>query len=258
MVSHESSYLRVSWPKDGVAELGNIHAFTTLKSGGISNGDFKEFNLATHVGDDIEAVNANRKKLLEDLQLPAQPLWLEQVHSNKVICADDFTSSITRQDALQADASFSRKKGVVCSVMTADCLPVFFCNSAGTEVAVAHAGWRGLHAGIISNTVRAMKSSPEELLVTLGPAIGPAVFEVGEDVLSAFVEKNTINEAAFISTRPGHYLCDIYQLARNELAVLGVDKVSGGNHCTYSENQLFYSYRKQKITGRMANLIWMT
>ena len=142
--------------------------------------------------------------------------------------------------------------------MTADCLPVFICNNSGTEIAVVHAGWRGLHAGIISNTVTAMKSQPEELLVALGPAIGPAVFEVGEEVFSAFVDKNNINESAFVSNKPGHYLCDLYQLARNELFSLGVDKVSGGDYCTYSEETLFYSFRKQEITGRMANLIWMT
>lgn len=257
------SYLSVSWPACDVANLSNVHAVTTLRSGGVSSGDFSAFNLAGHVGDDSRAVKANRKKLVKDLQLPAEPVWLEQVHSNTVICADDIFPDSGLQKPLQektfqADASFSRNKGVVCTVMTADCLPVFICNNSGTEIAVAHAGWRGLHAGIISNTVAAMRSQPEELLVALGPAIGPAVFEVGEEVFSAFVNKNDTNESAFVSNTPGHYLCDIYQLARNELISLGVNKVSGGDHCTYREDSLFYSFRKQKITGRMASLIWMT
>jgi len=255
---NKKSYLRVSWPASRSAKLSNVHALTTLRNGGVSSGDFSDYNLATHVGDDLQAVKTNREKLIKDLQLPAEPVWLEQVHSNTVICAHELNANAASQTGIQADASFSHKKGVVCAVMTADCLPIFFCNSSATEVAVAHAGWRGLHAGIISNTIEAMKSRADELLVVLGPAIGPAVFEVGEEVFSAFVAKDSLNEAAFTINKKGHYLCDIYRLARNELVSLGVDKISGGEHCTYSESELFYSYRKQKNTGRMASLIWMS
>ncbi len=247
----QPSYLAVNWSN----EPRNVHACTTLRMGGVSKGDCSEYNLATHVGDDLQAVNTNRLKLVEDLQLPSEPVWLDQVHSNKVISADVYASS---QSIVQADASVSGSKGVVCAVLTADCLPIFFCNQSATEVAVAHAGWRGLHAGIISNTVKAMKSLANEIQVSLGPAIGPEVFEVGEDVFSAFVDKNSMNKSAFVATKKGHYLCNIYQLARIELHSVGIEQITGGDYCTYTENMKFYSYRRQQNTGRMASLIWLT
>ena len=253
----DKAYLSVSWPEDNAITSASVHAVTTLRAGGVSTGDFSEFNLAMHVGDEPQAVKINRSRLIEDLQLPAEPLWLEQVHSNSVVVADDLKKSAALPAVIQADASISRSRGLVCAVMTADCLPVFFCNLSGTEVAVAHAGWRGLHAGIIANTVAAMFSPVSEIMVSFGPAIGPDVFEVGEDIFSAFVEKDDLNRSAFTENRRGHYLCDIYQLARNELLSLGIEKISGGGYCTYSEDQLFYSYRKQKNTGRMASLIWI-
>ena len=254
-----SFYLPASWPdsettKQLSVKPANVHAYTTLRSGGFSTAGYSEFNLADHVDDDPQAVVKNRAKLVEDLSLPSEPAWLEQVHSNKVIRADDLSAGQT----VQADASFTSKQAVVCVVMTADCLPVFICNQAGTEVAVAHAGWRGLHAGIITNTVKAMNSAADELLVSLGPAIGAREFEVGEDVLHAFVDKNSANKSAFVATKKGHYLCDIYQLARIELQSLGVKKIAGGDCCTYREEQRFYSYRRQQKTGRMASLIWFT
>jgi len=236
-----------------------VFATTTLINGGVSKGDFSEYNLAAHVGDDPKAVMANRLKLFEDLQLPSEPVWLEQVHSNIVVNINELVDvKTTATGVIQADASVSRRKGEVCVVMTADCLPVFFCNQNGTEVAVAHAGWRGLHAGIISNTIKAMFSSPDEILVSLGPAIGPQAFEVGNEVFEAFVTKNSLNSSAFVATTKGHYLCDIYQLARIELQALGVNKIAGENYCTYSEDQRFYSFRRQQTTGRMASLIWLS
>jgi hypothetical protein len=249
----KASYLAADWPQTSLKKPENVHAFTTLRNGGFSSGDYEEYNLAMHVGDELQSVNSNRTKLREDLCLPAEPVWLEQVHSNTVICADD----VAANNIVQADASFSRKKGVVCAVMTADCLPVFFCDQAGAEVAVAHAGWRGLHAGIISNTVAAMQTPADEILVSLGPAIGPQAFEVGEEVLHAFVSKNSLNKTAFVATTEGHYLCDIYQLAHIELQSTGIRLVAGGDYCTYSETQRFFSYRKQPNTGRMASLIWL-
>ena len=256
---NSSFYLAASWPdsdssKHVSARPANVHACTTLRSGGFSTAGYSEFNLADHVDDDPQAVIKNRAKLVEDLSLPSEPAWLEQVHSNKVICADDFTAGQTAQ----ADASYTSKPAVVCVVMTADCLPVFICNQAGTEVAVAHAGWRGLHAGVITNTVKAMNSAADELMVSLGPAIGAEEFEVGEEVLHAFVDKNSANTSAFVATKKGRYLCDIYQLARIELQSLGVKKIAGGDCCTYREEQRFYSYRRQQKTGRMASLIWFT
>ena len=250
-----SSYLSLNW----LDKPENVQAYTSLIAGGYSTGDYSQYNLATHVGDDLQAVKANRVKLLEDLGLPSEPVWLEQVHSNKVVCIDELDDSKTTAPVvIQADASVSRKKGAVCTVLTADCLPVFFCNQNGTEVAVAHAGWRGLHAGIISNTIKAMFSSPDEILVSLGPAIGPQVFEVGDEVFEAFVTKNSLNSSAFVATTKGHYLCNIYQLARIELESLGVVQIAGENYCTYSEPQRFYSYRRQKNTGRMASVIWLS
>jgi len=247
---NELSYLPVSWPN----KPENVSAVTTLISGGTSKGAFSEYNLAAHVGDAAAAVIANRAKLVDDLRLPSKPVWLEQVHSNKVIYVKE---PVAYDPAPRADASISASPGVVCVVMTADCLPVFFCDEAGSEVAVAHAGWRGLHAGIISNTVKAMQSAAEKIQVSLGPAIGAENFEVGEDVFQAFVEKNRLNESTFVATTKNHYLCDIYQLARIELQSLGIDKIAGGEFCTYRDREQFYSFRRQPSTGRMASLIWL-
>ncbi len=246
---NKTSYLPAVWPN----KPENVLATTTLRQGGSSRDNFSEYNLAGHVGDEPEAVKANRSQLVSELQLAAEPVWLEQVHSNKVICADDVVAG----KIVQADASVSRQQGVVCAVMTADCLPVFFCNQAGTEVAVAHAGWRGLHKGILTNTVKTMQSSADEIQISLGPAIGPQHFEVGQEVFHAFVSKNSVNETAFVATKKNHYLCDICQLARIELQQAGVNKISGGGYCTFSEEDRFYSYRRQQTTGRMASLIWL-
>jgi len=268
----ESSYLQVSWPGFRIGEApvsaaahpARVHAVTTLKSGGYSTGDFSQFNLATHVGDDIKAVNKNRSKLREDLNLPAEPVWLDQIHSNEVYRASDRVSDKPgdkKSVIVKADASTTDEQGVVCVALTADCLPVFICNESATEVAVVHAGWRGLHQGIITNTIQEMHSNPDELLISLGPAIGPQAFEVGGDVYTAFVEKQANNKTAFVASEnaAGHqrFLCDIYQLARNELLMLGIDRVAGGEHCTYTDTSQFYSYRRSPNTGRMASLIWL-
>ncbi|MBL4712280.1 MAG: peptidoglycan editing factor PgeF [Gammaproteobacteria bacterium] len=259
----KQAYLPISWPERWHDSLGHVHAITTLIKGGCSTGDFATFNLATHVGDDLVSVVNNRKKLQTDCKLQTTPAWLEQVHGKKIICADERIDTYANQQhgdsktLPQADASFTQTKGVVCAALTADCLPVFFCNKTGTEVAVAHAGWRGLHAGIITNTVKAMSSPVADLLVSLGPAIGAQAFEVGTDVFRAFVDANHQNERAFVATSDGHYLCDIYQLARIELCALGINEITGGDYCTYGDEQLFYSFRRQQTTGRMANLIWM-
>jgi YfiH family protein len=245
----QDCYLPASWTE----KPENVHAVTTLRAGGVSTGDYSEYNLAMHVGDEPQSVRDNRIKLIEDLLLPSEPHWLDQVHSNKVIRVEDQMAS---ELPVQADASVSSVKGMVCAVLTADCLPVFFCDQAGTEVAVAHAGWRGLHAGILSQTVKAMRSPASDILVSLGPAIGPQSFEVGEEVFQAFVEKNESNKKAFLATTKDHYLCDIYELARLELRSLGIDAIAGGDFCSYRESHRFYSYRRQQNTGRMASLIW--
>lgn len=253
-LNSSDTYLKIKFSESPL----NVNAYTTLRTGGFSTGDYNAYNLAVHVGDNEATVNKNRAKLVDDLALPAEPVWLDQVHSNRVIRINKNESiKTTGNSLLQADASVTSDKGVVCTVMTADCLPVFFCNKTGTEVAVAHAGWRGLHAGIISNTLKSMSSSVEDTLVSLGPAIGPKFFQVGEEVRQAFVEKKQINREAFVQTSTKHYLCDIYKLAKIELYSAGVTNVESDSFCTYDDSDKFYSFRKQKKTGRMVSLIWL-
>ena len=249
-----TSYLPMNFSDKPV----NVRACTTLVNGGFSTGNYSEYNLATHVGDDLDVVNRNREKLIEDLSLPSEPIWLDQIHSDTVVHVDENTAmKSSNNNLLQGDASVTKIKGIVCAVLTADCLPVFFCNQSGSEVAIAHAGWRGLHAGVISKTIAAMSSSIDEILVSLGPAIGPDAFEVGEEVMQAFVKKDRLNAVAFVKVSDGYYLCDIYKLARVELRSAGVSRVDDSNYCTFSDNNRFYSYRRQEETGRMASLIWL-
>jgi len=247
------AYLYADWP----GKPANVHAVTTLRAGGYSTGPYSSFNLAAHVEDDPQAVGANRARLVEDLCLPSKPVWLNQVHGDSVIRL----TNAAMNETPDADASLTQTAGVVCAVMTADCLPVFFASEAGDEVAIAHAGWRGLHGGVISATLAAMDTSAERTLAFLGPAIGPLAFEVGEEVYQAFHDKSPENDVAFTPSadRDGsqHFLCDIYQLARLECASLGVRAVSGGGMCSYTDNERFYSYRRLQTTGRMASLIWM-
>jgi len=236
-------YLSPDWPAPA-----NIHAATTLRTGGVSCGAYSSLNPATHVGDNAGLVKQNRQIIKELLSLPAEPVWLDQIHSNQAVPA------VKTESLQQADASYTSESGVVCAVMTADCLPLLVCNSDGTHVAAIHAGWRGLLAGVIGNTISAMQV--QDLLVWLGPAIGPGCFEVGAEVRAAFLEKSSAFIKAFKEQSNGRWLADIYQLARIDLAALGVDKVYGGNFCTVTEHERFYSYRRDKETGRMATLIW--
>jgi YfiH family protein len=227
----------------------NVHAVMTTRNGGVSKLPYDSFNLATHVDDDLENVLENRRLLKTELSLPNEPFWLEQIHSNVVVEAS------TNLVLPQADASFSDKKDVVCVVMTADCLPVLMCSTDGTQIAAVHAGWRGLESGIISNTVAALKT--KDLIVWLGAAIGAERFKVGDDVREAFLKKSVNYAAAFKICEKG-WLADIYQLARIELAHLGITKIYGGEFCTMTDTECFYSYRREKQTGRMATLIWRT
>jgi YfiH family protein len=237
------NWLEPNWPAPA-----NVHAATTLRGGGVSQGVYSSLNLATHVGDEPCPVQQNREWLTRRLALPAEPLWLEQVHGNHVVDADGVHNTLT------ADASVTHQAGVVCAVLTADCLPVLFCAEDGQSIAAAHAGWRGLLAGILSNTLSAMQTN--NVLVWLGPAIGPNCFEVGAEVREAFVQKNARFAAAFTAHGPTQYLADIYQLARIELMSVGVTKLYGGNFCTVTDQERFFSYRRDRQTGRMATLIW--
>lgn len=237
----------------------NIHAAMTLRTGGVSCGPFASLNPATHVNDDLNAVRENRAIIKQMLDLPSEPVWLEQIHSNIVVQADQvrvMTASPLEdwQSYKVADASFTSQSNVVCTVLTADCLPLAFCSKDGKKIAAVHAGWKGLLAGIITNTVTALETN--ELLVWLAPAIGPEKFEVGEEVRELFIGKNPDFAAAFRPHTPQKWLADIYQLARIELAGLGVTQIVGGDRCTVSDPARFYSYRRDNSTGRMATLIW--
>ncbi|MDH5648872.1 MAG: peptidoglycan editing factor PgeF [Gammaproteobacteria bacterium] len=228
-----------------------VRALTTTRAGGVSRSPWESFNLADHVGDDPASVLANRKRLGESAGLPAEPVWLNQVHGVAVVDA-----AVTRR-GVSADGSFSRQPGVVCAVMTADCLPVFLCDDKASSVAVLHAGWRGLAQGIIETGVAAMAVPTTNLMAWLGPAIGPLSFEVGEEVRQAFLDHSDEAARAFQPGSEGKWLADIYALARLRLQRLGVNRVSGGNFCTFQEGGRFFSYRRDNQCGRMASLIWL-
>lgn len=240
-------FITADWPAPS-----NVHAVTTTRIGGSSFAPYASFNLAEHVEDDAIAVTENRARLRELLLLPSDPVWLTQVHGNRMIDAADQNAD------RRADASMSNTPGIVCSVMTADCLPVLLCNTAGTRVAAAHAGWRGLLAGVIEQTIEAMQTDNDELMVWLGPAIGPQSYEVGAEVRETFLLINQASEAAFKPTGESKWLMDIYALARLRLGDMGITNIHGGDLCTYSDAERFYSYRRDGVTGRMASLIWMS
>lgn len=242
-------WIEPDWPAPA-----NVHAVTTTRHGGASQPPFDSFNLATHVGDDIQRVLANRRLLSDLLDLPAEPAWLDQVHG-----CDAVEAGRVREEC-RADAVFSRQPGQVCAVLTADCLPILLCNRAGTEVAAVHAGWRGLAGGVIESVLAGLRSGPAEIIAWLGPAIGPRAFEVGEEVRQAFLEQPCHQpqaEQAFKPGRAGRWQADLYQLARQRLAAQGVTGIYGGSRCTFTESGMFYSYRRDGVTGRMASLIWI-
>ncbi len=229
-----------------------IKAYTTTRLGGYSQAPYKGLNLAYHVGDDPKIVLANRAALIKNLKIPSQPVWLNQVHGIQTVTANSSNIHCT------ADAAFSTKCGQVCIVMTADCLPVLFCNRAGTRVAAAHAGWRGLVGGVLEACIQHLDIPIQEILVWLGPAIGPKAFEVGEEVRESFINFLPQATEAFTAHGHGHWLADLYLLAHQRLAHQGISAVFGGDFCTYTDTKHFYSYRRNKITGRMASLIWIS
>ncbi|MBK4716419.1 MULTISPECIES: purine nucleoside phosphorylase YfiH [Tenebrionibacter/Tenebrionicola group] len=228
-----------------------VGACSSTRSGGVSVAPWDSMNLGAHCGDNTTHVEENRRRFYEAAGLPSQPVWLEQVHGTTVLSLNDKPPLSKR-----ADASYTNKRGVVSAVMTADCLPVLFCNIAGTEVAAAHAGWRGLCGGVLENTIACFRDSPENIMAWLGPAIGPGAFEVGSEVREAFIEKEAKSSAAFCPAGKKYY-ADIYLLARQRLSNLGVCQIYGGERCTFSEKEEFFSYRRDRITGRMASFIWL-
>jgi YfiH family protein len=228
-----------------------VQAVVTSRHGGVSRGTYASMNPADHVGDDPAAVAANRQRLEQRLRLPAAPAWLQQVHGTRVVDA----ASVHGNE--QADAAWTCQPGIVCAVLTADCLPLLLCDRAGCCVAAAHAGWRGLAAGVIEQTVAAMGLPGSELLAWLGPAIGPAAYQVGSEVRDSFMAHDPQAAAAFSRGPEGSWWADLYCLARQRLADCGVHAVSGGEHCTYTESERFFSYRRDGVTGRIASLIWL-
>lgn len=237
-------FLHPEWPAPP-----RVRALQTLRQGGVSTGPYTSLNLGDHVGDVAENVAANRQRV--GLALPASPLWLTQVHGTRVVDAAVATP------AVEADGVMAKAPGVVCAVMTADCLPVLFCDRRGTVVAAAHAGWRGLCGGVLEETVAAMGVAPSSILAWLGPAIGPQAFEVGGEVREAFLQTDGAAESAFAPGQGGKWLGDLYQLARLRLRRMGITAIYGGTECTYSDATRFFSYRRDGVTGRMASLIWL-
>ena len=239
-----SSFILPDWE----APAG-VRALSTTRCGGVSAPPWQGFNLGSHVGDDPRAVAANRALLRREL--PAEPVWLSQVHG--ALCVDAATAA----PGAQADAGFTRQRGVVCAVLTADCLPVLLCDERATVVGIAHAGWRGLAAGVIEATVAAMDEPGERLMAWLGPAIGPQAFEVGGEVREIFLAADAGASQAFAAAADGKWLCDIYRLARRRLQALGIRRVAGADFCTVNDTERWFSYRRDGVTGRMASLVWL-
>ena len=248
------NFIIPQWPAPS-----SVKSAITLRTGGYSQPPFASNNLATHVQDDPVTVGKNRARLMESLKLPAEPLWLDQYHSTELTYLPE------APPLARADGSYSDQPNTVCVVLTADCLPVLFCNKSGSQIAAAHAGWRGLCGGILRNIVASFKDSADQIMAYLGPSIGPEAFEVGEEVLQAFLQKGQDQthrreiEAAFRPVRAdaGKYLADLHQLARAELAACGVTGIYAGDFCSYTDSDRFYSYRRESKTGRNASLIWL-
>ncbi len=238
------TFIYPDWPAPA-----NVKALQTTRLGGVSAAPYDSLNLGLHVGDDPVRVNRNRQLLAPFM--PSEPVWLEQVHGVAVANADAAACRVT------ADACVARQRGSVCVVMTADCLPVLLCDEGGTVVGAAHAGWRGLCEGVIEATVKEMGVAPNKLLAWLGPAIGPESFEVGAEVREAFMAHDAKAAEAFRPHGEGKYLAEIYALARQRLNTLGISRVSGGTLCTHCQQDRFFSYRRDGVTGRMGTFIWL-
>lgn len=249
--------LQPTWMQPQWDVPARVRAVVTTRAGGVSQAPWDSFNLGLRAGEAAAAVQANRAILRR--HIPAEPAWLHQVHGTAVVDAADVAAAVaTEGPEPQADASFTGQAGVVCAVLVADCMPVLLADRDGTCVGVAHAGWRGMSGGVIEALLARMPVDPARLSAWLGPAIGPSHFEVGEDVRTAFTRDDPGAAAAFAPYpgRPGKWLCDLEALARRRLAQAGVSRVFGGGMCTVSESR-FYSYRRDRITGRMGAFIWL-
>jgi purine-nucleoside/S-methyl-5'-thioadenosine phosphorylase / adenosine deaminase len=243
---NDSPLLPLDWPLPA-----GVHAAFTTRAGGVSSAPWDSFNLATHVGDSLDDVAANRARLKTLLALPAEPAWLSQVHGTTVADLDAQPAGV-----ITADAAVARTPGRVCVVMVADCLPVLFASRDGSRIAAAHAGWRGLASGVLEQTVKALGVPGDELTAWLGPAISQAHFEVGDEVREVFVDADRAANSRFKLNARGRWQADLPGLARLRLASMGVTDVRGGDFCTYAASDRFYSHRRDRKGGRMAALIW--
>ena len=246
MTTTAIDWIAPDWPAPA-----HVRVLSTQRAGGVSAGPYASLNLAAHVGDRPDAVAANRLLLREAAHLPAEPLWLEQVHGIDVVRHPGDAA------AVRADASVAFEPGRVCAVMTADCLPVVLTDRGGTRVGVAHAGWRGLLDGVVESTIAALGVPPAQLRAWLGPAIGPDAFEVGDEVRAAFAARNPAAGEFFRPNERNRHLADLYGIARLLLATAGVSSVHGGGWCTHRESKRFFSFRRDGVTGRMATLAWL-
>lgn len=246
ITSGSLGWLEPDWPA-----RANVRAVMTTRNGGVSLPPYDGMNLATHVGDDPDRVAENRLHLRQLLELNQEPLWLNQVHGTDIVDVAD------AREGCDADGSFARGVQRPCVVMTADCLPVLICDRQGTQVAAVHAGWRGLVNGAVEAAIDRFDAPKQELLVWLGVAIGPAHFEVGDEVREAFIAHDAGAGEAFVPTHPGKWLADIYKLAQRRLQIQGITAVYGGEGCSYADSGSFYSFRRQRECGRMASLIWL-
>ena len=241
-------WIEPDWPAPA-----NVRALSTTRDGGVSDGVFAGLNLGAHVGDEPARVEANRARLQQASAIPGPLNWLNQVHGIVM-----HPVSRHYQQAPDADAACAHEAQLACIVMTADCLPVLFCDADASVVAAAHAGWRGLAAGVLERTVERMGVAPGRVRAWLGPAIGPAAFEVGDEVRAAFVGADPGAAAAFVpGVAPGKWLADLFMLARRRLVAAGVGRIDGGGVCTVADPGHFYSYRRDGTTGRFASLIWL-
>lgn len=244
MADAASDWIVPDWPAPAC-----VRALVTSRNGGVSPAPYHSLNLGNHVGDDPLHVLENRRLLRT--HLPAEPKWLMQVHGIRAVDAATLTQPV------EADAAYARSPDTVCAIMMADCLPILIADQAGTVVAAVHGGWRGLAAGVIESTVREIGLPPAHLLAWLGPGIGPSAFEVGPEVRDAFVREDGAAARAFSPHRAGKWLADLYNLARLRLRRAGVTGIHGGGLCTWSDPQRFFSHRRDRVTGRMAALIWL-
>ena len=244
-----ASVIVPDWPAPA-----RVHALaTTRRLPGNSQPPYDAFNLGLRSGEEESTVYANRALLQRAFALPAPPRWLHQVHGDRVL---RMTAEVPDGEP-QADAAFTSEPGVVLAIQAADCLPILLCTDDGSQIAAIHAGWRGLSGGVVEACAQRMTATAEKLLAWLGPAIGPASYEVGAEVRDVFLRHPAAAEAAFAPTRPGHWHCDLYALARQRLATLGVTRIYGGGYDTFADAR-FYSYRRDGArSGRMASLIWL-